>query len=113
MALVRFLHLKEPVVEWTLALALSFAIDGSVAGILLYAGKWSPTGTLMILIGLSIGGALLQFVLLLPRASTRVISGKDKNSAIVSLQNMSHSRVLEKGFQMSSEGKPLGERVSK
>src|SRR5438445_415530 len=65
MVLVRFLRLKEPVVEWTLALALSFAIDAIVAGVQLYAGRWSPTGTLSILIGLCLGGAFVQFALLL------------------------------------------------
>jgi hypothetical protein len=60
MVLVRFLRLKEPVVEWTLALALSFAIDAIVAGVQLYAGRWSPAGTLSILIGLSLCGAIVQ-----------------------------------------------------
>src|SRR6266516_769312 len=60
MALVRFFRLEELVVEWILALALSFAIDAIVAGILLYAGRWSPTGTLGILMGISLGGAILQ-----------------------------------------------------
>jgi hypothetical protein len=60
MVLVRFLRLNEPIVEWTLALALSFAIDAIVAGILLYAGRWSPSGILSILIGLSLCGAIVQ-----------------------------------------------------
>jgi hypothetical protein len=60
MVLVRFLRLKEPVVEWTLALALSFAIDALVVGIQLYAGRWSPTTTLGILIGICLGGAIMQ-----------------------------------------------------
>ena len=60
MALVRFLRLAEPVVEWILAIALSFAVDAMVAGVLLYAGRWSPTGTLEILMGISLGGAILQ-----------------------------------------------------
>jgi hypothetical protein len=60
MVLVRFLRLKEPVVEWTVAIALSFAVDASVAGILLYAGRWSPTGILEILMGISLGGAIMQ-----------------------------------------------------
>lgn len=60
MALVRFLRLKEPVVECTLAIALSFAVDAMVAGILLYAGRWSPTTTLGILMGISLGGAIMQ-----------------------------------------------------
>jgi hypothetical protein len=60
MALVRFFRLEELVVEWILALALSFAVDAIVAGILLYAGRWSPTATLGILMGISLGGATLQ-----------------------------------------------------
>ncbi|MFL5628339.1 MAG: hypothetical protein ACJ788_22395 [Ktedonobacteraceae bacterium] len=62
MVLVRFLRLNQPVVEWTLALALSFAIDAIVAGIQLYAGKWSPPGTLSILIGFSLGAAIVQLI---------------------------------------------------
>jgi hypothetical protein len=38
------------VVEWTLALALSFSIDAIVAGIQVYTGHWSPAITLEILI---------------------------------------------------------------
>jgi hypothetical protein len=64
MALVRFLPLLASVVEWTLAVALSFAVDAIVAGIQLYAGKWSPTATLLILIGLSIAAAIVQFTTL-------------------------------------------------
>lgn len=60
MALVRFFRLEELVVEWILALALSFAVDAIVAGILLYAGRWSPTATLEILMGISLGGAIIQ-----------------------------------------------------
>jgi hypothetical protein len=60
MVLVRFLRLNERLVEWALALALSFAIDGIVSGILLYAGRWSPPATLSIVISLSLGGAIVQ-----------------------------------------------------
>jgi hypothetical protein len=60
MALVWFFRPEKPVVEWTLAVALSFAIDAIVAGILMYAGQWSPTGTLVILMSISLGGALMQ-----------------------------------------------------
>jgi hypothetical protein len=62
MMVVRFLRLKEPIVEWTLALALSFAIDAIVAAIQLYAGRWSPAGTLTILMILSLCGAIVQLV---------------------------------------------------
>lgn len=60
MALVWLLRPEEPVVKWTLAVALSFAIDGIVAGILMYAGQWTPTGTLLILMSISLGGVLAQ-----------------------------------------------------
>jgi predicted nucleotidyltransferase len=60
MALVRFFRLEDLVVEWILALALSFAVDAIAAGALLYAGSWSPTTILGILMGISLGGAILQ-----------------------------------------------------
>jgi len=60
MALVRFFRLEELVVEWILALAFSFAVDAIVAGVLLYAGRWSPTATLGIVMGISLGGTILQ-----------------------------------------------------
>lgn len=60
MALVRLLRLHEPVVEWTLAVATSFAIDAIVAGIQLYAGRWSPALILEILIALSLAGVIVQ-----------------------------------------------------
>ena len=60
MALVWLLHPEEPVVKWTLAIALSLAIDAIVAGILMYAGQWSPMGTLLILMAISLGGILTQ-----------------------------------------------------
>src|SRR6266487_3042451 len=69
MVVIRFLRLKEPVVEWALALALSFSIDAIVAGIQLYAGGWSPGITLVILMSLCLGGAIMQVVLLRSVAS--------------------------------------------
>jgi hypothetical protein len=59
MALTRFLHLREPIFEWMLAVALSLAVDAFVAGILLYAGRWSPPSAFAILLGLTVGGTLL------------------------------------------------------
>lgn len=63
MTLVRFLRLREPVVEWTLALALSFSLDAIVAGIQMYAGRWSPAGMLMILASLCLGGSFVQIAM--------------------------------------------------
>jgi hypothetical protein len=86
MMVVRFLHLNEPVAEWTLAFALSFSIDALVAGIMLYVGRWSPTGILIILIGFSLNCAILQLALLLTGAGIHATSGKGKSSATISLQ---------------------------
>ncbi len=63
MMLGRFLRLREPAVEWTLALALSLSIDAILAGIQLYAGRWSPTATLAILIYLCLGGSFIQIAI--------------------------------------------------
>jgi len=60
MVVVRFFGLSEPIAEWTLAIALSLAIDAIVAGIQLYAGLWSPAGTLGILIGFCLVGMIMQ-----------------------------------------------------
>jgi hypothetical protein len=60
MTVVRFLRLAEAVIEWMLALALSFAIDACVACILLYAGWWSPERVLSILIGFCLVGVMVQ-----------------------------------------------------
>lgn len=62
MMLIRFFHLKEPVTEWTLAVALSFAIDGAIAGIQVYSGHWSPSAGLGIIMGICAIGALTQII---------------------------------------------------
>jgi len=62
MIFVHFLRLQESIVEYVLALALSFAIDAIVAGILLYAGWWSPAGILNILVSFCLVGATIQLV---------------------------------------------------
>jgi hypothetical protein len=62
MAFVRLLQLKEGFAEWTLAIALSFAMDTIVAGGMLYAGAWSPKWSLIVLVFLSLAGAMLQIV---------------------------------------------------
>ncbi len=62
MTIVRFFRLAETVVEWMLALALGFAIDAFIAGILLYAGWWSPARILAILIGFCLIGTIMQLV---------------------------------------------------
>jgi hypothetical protein len=60
---VRYLNLKEEVAVWTLALALSIAIDAIVASIALYAGAWSPPSILYTLITICVIGVIGQFIL--------------------------------------------------
>ena len=62
MAWVRVLHLKERLAEWTLAVALSLALDAMVAGTMLYAGAWSPKWGLVVLICISLAGIVLQII---------------------------------------------------
>src|SRR5713226_9660515 len=60
MALVRFFRLEELAIEWILALALSFAVDAIVAGVLLYVCMLALTETLEILMCIRLGSAILQ-----------------------------------------------------
>jgi hypothetical protein len=59
MMLVRFFRLDDPVFEWTLAVVLSLAVDTFIAGALLYAHLWTPTGAFWIVLALTVGGTLL------------------------------------------------------
>lgn len=60
MVAVRFLHLKEPLVEWMLAITLSLAIDTFVAGFLLVVRSWSPQNAFSIILILTVVGAVIE-----------------------------------------------------
>ena len=62
MTLARFFDLREPLVEWMLAVALSLALAVLVAIALLVTGRWSPTAAFAIILGLTVLGALTQEV---------------------------------------------------
>jgi hypothetical protein len=62
MAFVRLLHIEEFVAEFTLAIALSIALNTIVAESMVLAGAWSPNGGLIALAGLSILGAVFQIL---------------------------------------------------
>jgi ABC-type multidrug transport system permease subunit len=72
MMLVRYFRLGDPVLEWVLAIALSFVADAFVAGILLYARRWTPTGAFVILLVLTVAGTL-TFDLTTRRAERRTL----------------------------------------
>jgi hypothetical protein len=60
LATVGLLRLRDPWLELALVPALSLAIDVIVAGILLYAGVWSSATAVIILVAISVAGALAQ-----------------------------------------------------
>jgi hypothetical protein len=66
LALVGLLRLSDPWLGAALVPALSLSIDAIVGGVLSYAGLWSPAAALLILVALSVIGAVGQD--LLPRA---------------------------------------------
>lgn len=64
MAFVPLLRLSNAGDEWTLAIAISLALDTLVAEFMLYTERWSPPSILLILICLSLIGLILQLLLL-------------------------------------------------
>lgn len=60
MALVRLLRIRNFALELSLAVALSIALDALAAGSLLYARRWSPEASLIILGIISCAGAVAQ-----------------------------------------------------
>jgi hypothetical protein len=72
MALIRLLRLRDVAVEWTLAIALSIVLDGTVPTIQLYAHLWSPDVSLAILLGITVLAALAWFINPRPRAINKV-----------------------------------------
>jgi hypothetical protein len=63
LALVRFLRLEGLLVPALLVVATSIVVDGGVAEVLVFTGRWSPEFALAILIGISVAGAALQVLL--------------------------------------------------
>lgn len=60
MAIIRYLRLHEPLVEWTLAVALSFTIDAIVGGLAVIFGVWSSAGCFSIVLVVTALAALLS-----------------------------------------------------
>jgi hypothetical protein len=67
MAIVRFFRLCEMVAELVLGVTLSFIIGAFVAGIILYANRWSPVLIFDILLGFCLAGAVAQLLLAFAR----------------------------------------------
>jgi len=62
LALVRLLRLPNRVMEWTLALALSLAIDSAVAASFVYAGGWTTTAALALVAAITLAGVGLELL---------------------------------------------------
>ncbi|GCE02779.1 hypothetical protein [Dictyobacter aurantiacus] len=60
MALIRFLHLRERASKLALALAVSFSVDGLIAGVYLYSYHWSPLGIMSTLALISIVAVIVE-----------------------------------------------------
>lgn len=69
MACVRLLRLGRPVYEWSLAIALSLALDMLVAEVPLYLGWWSPRASLMVLMWLTVGAGFIQLEIVRAKVS--------------------------------------------
>ena len=67
MAFVRLLEIADHVVELTLAVALSLALDALTSETMVLARLWSPLWALLVLAGLSIAGATVQLRCMLGR----------------------------------------------
>jgi len=80
MAFVRLLQLQDQASEWTIAIALSLALDAAVAIIMVYGGIWSPDSGLRALILISLVGALMQFwaAVRMRRKARGVVTGIDQ-----------------------------------
>jgi hypothetical protein len=77
MAIVSFLRLHDLVQIFTIACALSLALDSIVASAFLYGGIWSPHMVLELLLGASAYLACVQLAILLRTAWHARPTGSD------------------------------------
>lgn len=59
-AIVGLLPVKQLSIQISLVFALSIAVNTMLAEIMAFTHLWSPVSTLLLITGLSIGGAILQ-----------------------------------------------------
>lgn len=63
LAIVRFLRISNVATEWSIAVALSFSLDGLVALIQAYTTTWNPTGALFVLTGITLAAIAVDLLL--------------------------------------------------
>ena len=59
-AIVRLLRIPDRIAELTLGIALSAAVDGTVPGVLMYAGFWSSDLALLIVISITLAATFFE-----------------------------------------------------
>ncbi len=86
MAYVRLLTLKDPLSEWTLAVALSLALDALVSLTMIYIHRWSPDAGLRALMLISLVGAAVQaWRAIRARRPVKAVDGKQADASINSM----------------------------
>ncbi|HEY0755309.1 MAG TPA: hypothetical protein VGD98_15225 [Ktedonobacteraceae bacterium] len=78
MMVIRFFRLKDPLMEWCMAIALSISLDALVVGIQVYSRNWSPSIALIIIISIAILGALIQAFMALAKYAKLQAAGSSK-----------------------------------
>lgn len=63
LAIVRFLRISDVATEWSIAVALSFSLDGLVALIQAYTTTWNPTTALLVLTGITLAAIAIDLLL--------------------------------------------------
>jgi uncharacterized membrane protein HdeD (DUF308 family) len=121
MAIVRIFDVQELVLEWVLAIALSISLAGIISIVMIYTATWSPAVGLLILIGLTIAGVIIQILLnlriiLWPTSEVSMPLGRIKNPAVSQplerIENPAVSQSLEKtkNPEIPPKAKPKSKR---
>ena len=63
LAIVRLIGISDVATEWSVAVALSFSLDGLVALIQAYTANWNPTGALLVLTGITLAAIAIDLLL--------------------------------------------------
>ena len=109
MALVRLLRLGGPLVETMLAVALSLALAGIVAGIQLYLGTWAPVVGIVILAVVSWVGLALD-ASLVPRSRWAAVGDRLALTARTAVRGAPAVAEARSSFadQVPRDGRPSG-----
>ena len=62
LAIVRLIGISDVTTAWSVAVALSFSLDGLVALIQAYTANWNPTGALLVLTGITLAAIAVDLL---------------------------------------------------